>query len=261
MPAFGSIVEVRQLLVQYSSRPTELVKDKLASMLFHQGWRYEATELAVAFLIPKACANIEFLSESLDLILLFCTGDLVQIYPNQNFYASQSKATHASAKFCDPPEIAKNISEIAIKFAQHVALVFPEIAGEVGRASALQFMHCFLRNRQKLLECAIASSVSSGYVEQLSAVCILSLMRKPVNIERRLTPTENYILSHDNVLLEMNAEEILAIECPVMNGSWEIALISGAISGGCLDELTDMVSLFDEWRRGDFTVALSKWEE
>ncbi len=260
MPAFGSIVEIHQLLSRYGSRPTELLKKKLATMLVHQGWRYDTTEIAVEFLIRKARVSAEFLSETIDLILFLCTADLVQIFPNQDFYANESKATRASAKFCEPPEIAEDISKIAIDFAPHVGIVFPKIVGELGRASALQFMHCFLRNRQRLLDCVIASSLSSGQSEKLAAACIISLMQRPVNIARRLSPVQSYMLSHDNVSFEISAADICTIESPVMNGAWEIALIGGAISSGSLDELIGLVSLLDEWRRDDFSVALRKWE-
>jgi len=257
MSAFESEDEVRALLAQYVVRPTRLVKDRLATTLLHQGWRFESSLFAVRSLMKQARGNLQFFSESIDLVLMLCTGDLVQIYPHTEFYL-RGAALEASKRYCEPEGIGAEICELAIDFAPIVAAALPSIEGESARIASLQFMHCFSSDRNQLSLLVSASSRAPGILERVAASCISSLMTRPIIVERFSGTNESFQLDFEGVRLLLPAALLSNIDVPIMSGAWEIALIRGAMLSGCIETLIALVSYLDDWRQDECNAAIAK---
>lgn len=249
------------LLDQYLSAPTERHKELLYDVVVHQGWRFENSVIAAREIITKAECDENFRINSIDLLLSLCTGDLVQLFPHTSFYAKYSPSRAKSMEYCEPREIAEKLCHMAIRFAPEVAVSFATSSSIPGRIASLQFLYCFHPRREVVLSGVKTLFESPNMLENLAAICISSLMGFPVRITKVQNPASMYEISFEFGALVLEGYTLSALDVPIMNWAWEVALIEGATKSGSEGNLLDMVSLLDDWRQDEFMAALQKFRQ
>lgn len=255
--AYGTASEVELLLERFVSTGGDDVAAALGSRLVHQGWRFSATLAALEWLAKRCRADESLVGRCIGLMHLLGTGDLASIYPEYDFSSVDSPAVLASAARCEPAEVAIMSSRLCVAFARIVVRVYPSIADCDGRINALQFMCCFIDDRELVRKAVEWSLRSEDPRERLAAMCIMSLIGEVIDVERSASTAFSVV--HAGLRYEVAFNDYAELHVPVMGGAWEIALIAGCALGGNLRLLSELVSTqLEDWRNDYYVVCLKR---